>query len=117
MQLYGIPNCNTVKKARDWLDSHHIAYTFHDFKKQGVNPAELESWLDQVDWQTLVNRKGLTWRALTDDDKNAVQDKVSAMRLMQQKTSVIKRPILVKNQQVIAVGFDETIYRKLFMHE
>lgn len=117
MQLYGIPNCNTVKKARDWLDSHHIAYTFHDFKKQGVNPAELESWLDQIDWQTLVNRKGLTWRALTDDDKNAVQDKVSAMRLMQQKTSVIKRPILVKNQQVIAVGFDETIYRKLFMHE
>lgn len=117
MQLYGIPNCNTVKKARDWLDSHHIAHTFHDFKKQGVNPAELESWLDQIDWQTLVNRKGLTWRALTDDDKNAVQDKVSAMRLMQQKTSVIKRPILVKNQQVIAVGFDETIYRKLFMHE
>ncbi|MGB4813077.1 MAG: ArsC family reductase [Methylophilaceae bacterium] len=114
MQLFGIPNCSTVKKARDWLDLHHIAYDFHDFKKQGVSPELLDNWLNQMPWEKLVNRAGLTWRNLTEAEKTAVNDASSAIHLMQLKTSVIKRPILVKAGKIIAIGFDETTYQALF---
>lgn len=117
MTLYGIPNCNTVKKARDWLDQHGVAYTFHDFKKQGIDEATLLSWLQQISWQDLVNRKGLTWRGLSDAVKNSVNDNASAIVLMREKTSVIKRPVLVQNNQIITLGFDESTYRKQFGHE
>ena len=113
MKLYGIPNCNTVKKARDWLALHNIAYTFHDFKKQGIDSATLTSWLAQVPHEKLINRAGLTWRSLSDVAKAAVIDNNSAMALMQDKTSVIKRPVLVKDNQIFSVGFDEPTYQKL----
>lgn len=115
MKLYGIPNCNTVKKARDWLAAHHIAYEFHDFKKQGIDTATLSSWLTQVTYQKLINQAGLTWRGLSDEAKAAIIDNNSAVNLMQDKTSVIKRPILVQDNQVISLGFDESIYQKLFI--
>ncbi|HOY70089.1 MAG TPA: ArsC family reductase [Methylotenera sp.] len=113
MQLFGIPNCNTVKKARDWLDQHNIVYTFHDFKKNGVSQALLENWLSQMPWGKLVNRAGMTWRNLSEPEKAAVVDVASAMQLMQAKTSVIKRPILVKSGKILALGFDESNYQKI----
>lgn len=117
MQLYGIPNCNTVKKARDWLTHHGIDYTFHDFKKEAPSQTDLENWASQTTWQTLLNRKGLTWRGLPDALKEATQDQASALALMQQKPTVIKRPVLIKDQHIIAVGFDEAIYRKQLIDE
>lgn len=114
MKLYGIPNCNTVKKARDWLDQHAIAYEFHDFKKAGLDAATAQSWLKQQPWEKLVNRSGMTWRNLSESEKNAVIDAASAQALMQEKTSVIKRPIVVKNDTIIALGFNETEYAQLF---
>lgn len=111
MQLFGIPNCNTVKKARDWLDAQHIAYTFHDFKKQGANVELLKGWLEQMPWEKLVNRAGMTWRNLTEAEKHSVTDAQSAIALMQAKTSVIKRPVLVKNGKIVALGFDEATYQ------
>lgn len=113
MKLYGIPNCNTVKKARTWLDAHGVAYTFHDFKKQGIDSATLQAWLNQVPWEKLVNRAGMTWRGLGEETKNSVIDNASAVALMMEKTSVIKRPVLVQNDKIISLGFDETTYRKL----
>lgn len=113
MKLYGIPNCNTVKKARDWLASHNIAYEFHDFKKQGIDSATLTSWLAQTPHEKLINRAGLTWRGLSDEAKTNVVDNSSAIALMQEKASVIKRPVLVKDNQIISVGFDEPTYQKL----
>jgi arsenate reductase (glutaredoxin) len=113
MKLYGIPNCNTVKKARDWLTSHGIDYQFHDFKKQGVTTQLLEHWLTQVPDSKLINRAGMTWRNLDDATKNSIQDQASAIQLMQEKTSVIKRPILEKNGKIIALGFSETEYQSL----
>jgi len=114
MKLYGIPNCNTVKKARDWLDQHAIAYEFHDFKKMGLDAATAQSWLQQQPWEKLVNRSGMTWRNLSESEKNAVVDAASAQALMQEKTSVIKRPIVVNNETIIALGFNETEYAQLF---
>jgi arsenate reductase len=109
--LYGIPNCDTVKKARTWLDANGHAYTFHDFKKAGLDKATVASWLKQVSWETLVNKKGLTWRGLADATKASVVDAASASKLMLDNTSVIKRPVLCANNQVL-VGFDPAHYEK-----
>ena len=114
MKLYGIPNCNTVKKARFWLDEHGIAYEFHDFKKLGIDESTLKNWLSQINWEKLVNRAGMTWRGLSDTEKAAVVDNDSAINLMIDNTSVIKRPLLVKNYKILNLGFDEDSYRKLF---
>lgn len=112
MKLYGIPNCNTVKKAREWLQNNSISYEFHDFKKQGVDANTLSTWLEQYPWEKLVNRAGMTWRNLSEAEKTAIVDNESAITLMQNKTSVIKRPVLIKNDQILALGFDETSYQK-----
>ncbi len=116
MKLYGIPNCNTVKKARSWLDENGLAYEFHDFKKLGIDEATIKQWLTQKPWDRLVNRAGMTWRNLSDAEKAAVTDNMSATQLMMAKTSVIKRPLLVKDGALLALGFDEVTYQQLFKH-
>lgn len=116
MKLYGIPNCNTVKKARTWLDENGVAYEFHDFKKLGIDEATIKQWLTQSTWDKLVNRAGMTWRNLSDAEKAAVTDDISATQLMMAKTSVIKRPLLIKDGTLTALGFDEATYQQLFNH-
>ncbi|MGX4642407.1 ArsC family reductase [Massilia sp. SYSU DXS3249] len=111
--LYGIPNCDTVKKARTWLAEHGIEFTFHDFKKQGLDRDTAARWLEQMDWETLVNRKGLTWRNLPDERKAAVTDKAGALELMLENTSVIKRPVL-EGAGPLSVGFSADHYSRLF---
>ena len=112
IKLYGIPNCNTVKKARDYLAEHNIAVDFHDFKKRGLDEATMQHWLQQRDWTELVNRRGLTWRGLSDEQKST--DTASATKLMLEKTSVIKRPLLEIDGNLCHVGYDETAYAELF---
>ena len=92
--LYGIRNCDTVKRARSWLDEHQHAYTFHDFKLQGVPTPALDHWLAAVGWETLLNRKGTAWRKLDDATKTAVTDTASARAVMLATPSVIKRPVV-----------------------
>lgn len=113
MKLYGIPNCNTVKKARAWLAEHQINAEFHDFRKDGVDETLLNGWLAQVPWEKLVNRAGMTWRNLDDQTKASVQDNASALKLMMEKPSVIKRPVLVKDGKIVSLGFDEAAYQQL----
>lgn len=117
LKLYGIPNCNTVKKARDWLESNRIAYEFHDFKKHGVTQQLLENWLTQLPFDKLINRAGLTWRGLDDNAKANIVDNASAITLMQAKTSLIKRPIIEKNGKILCLGFIEATYKKELAHE
>ncbi|MEX1166831.1 MAG: ArsC family reductase [Hydrogenophaga sp.] len=104
--LYGIPNCDTVKKARAWLTEQGAEYTFHDFKKQGVPTAEIEGWLKAVGWETLVNRQGTTWRKLEDSEKAAVVDAASAKTLVTAQSSVIKRPVVQWDDGAVTVGFN-----------
>ena len=99
--VYGIPNCDTVKKARAWLTERGVAHEFHDFKKQGVPADALDAWLRAVDWEVLVNRKGTTWRKLDAAAQNRVTDTVSARALMLEHASVIKRPVVVVGQEVV----------------
>ena len=99
--VYGIPNCDSVKKARTWMDEHGIAYTFHDFKKQGVPADALDVWLRAVGWEVLVNRKGTTWRKLEPAQQNRVTDAASARALMLAQASVIKRPVVVIGKDVV----------------
>ncbi len=103
--LYGISNCDTVKKSRAWLSEHGQAYTFHDFKKQGVPPEQLALWTQALGWDRLLNRKGTTWRKLDAADHAAVVDAASAQSLMLANPSVIKRPV-VDWSNGITVGFD-----------
>lgn len=99
--VYGIPNCDSVKKARTWLTDHGVDYTFHDFKKQGVPAEAIDQWLTAVDWEVLVNRKGTTWRKLDAAVQSRVQDQASAKALMLEHASVIKRPVVVKGKDVM----------------
>lgn len=114
MKLYGIANCSTVKKARLWLEQHDVNTEFHDFKKLGVNAAMLRNWAQQVGWEKLLNRQGTTWRQLSDEAKATVNDESSAIALMLEKPSVIKRPIAEEAGKVLHVGFDENTYQTLF---
>ncbi|MFC7517439.1 ArsC family reductase [Herbaspirillum sp. GCM10030257] len=111
--LYGIPNCDTVKKARTWLDQNGVSYTFHDFKKAGLNADIVHSWLKYVPWETLVNRKGTTWRGLPEERKAAIIDARSAVALMLETPSVIKRPVLVDDKSA-HVGFSDALYQQHF---
>jgi Spx/MgsR family transcriptional regulator len=114
MKLYGIPNCSTVKKSRDWLAEHHIAVEFHDFKKHGLDEATVKNWLQQTEWGKLVNRSGLTWRGLSEERKLVIQNDASASALMLEKTSVIKRPLLEQDGKLLYIGFDAAAYSKIF---
>ena len=109
MKLHGIPNCDTVKKARTWLDTHGKHHEFHDFKKQGVSEAMLAAWIAQVGWEKLVNRQGTTWRKLGPARQAAVLDATTAMALMIEHPSVIKRPVLESGGKIL-VGFSESAY-------
>src|SRR5690606_487431 len=109
MHIYGIKNCNMVKKALDWFAKEGIDYTFHDFKKEGVSAEKLQAWENQIGWEPLVNKRGTTWRKLSQEEQQAVVDATSANRLMQAKTSVIKRPV-IESPNGIILGFDENEY-------
>ena len=111
--LYGIPNCDTVKKARTWLDANKTDYVFHDFKKNGITRELIAGWLKDVPWDVLVNRKGTTWRGLSDEQKAAVTDNASATELMLASPSVIKRPVLTGAGKT-QVGFSADLYQQTF---
>ena len=104
--LHGIPNCDTVKRARAWLAEQGVDYRFHDFKKAGVPAEALARWAEVVGWEKLLNRQGTTWRKLDEAEKAAVLDAASALRLMQAQASVIKRPVVDWGNGAVTVGFD-----------
>lgn len=110
--LYGIPNCDTVKKARAWLGAQGVAHAFHDFKKQGVPEAALDAWLAALGWEALVNRKGTTWRGLDDATRAAVADAAGARRALLAKPSLIKRPVVQWADGAFTAGFDAADWQR-----
>ena len=113
LTLFGIPNCDTVKKSRSWLAAHGIDHHFHDFKKEGVPPAHLERWIHAVGWEKLLNRQGTTWRRLDPSAQAAVVDGKSAAALMLEQPSVIKRPVVEWSQAAgdVTVGFNADLWQ------
>ncbi|MGM4922723.1 ArsC family reductase [Tardiphaga sp. 804_B3_N1_9] len=108
--IYGIKNCDTMKKARAWLDSHDVAYSFHDYKAEGIDKARLQRWAKEVGWETLLNRAGTTFRKL-DDAAKAGLNESRAIALMLEQPSMIKRPVLDLGGKLV-VGFKPEIYAK-----
>jgi arsenate reductase len=110
--IYGIKNCDTMKKARTWLDGHKVAYSFHDYKASGIDKPTLEGWARKVGWEVLLNRAGTTFKKLPDADKENVTEK-KAIALMLAQPSMIKRPVLEAKDK-LTVGFKPEEYSKLF---
>ncbi len=110
--IYGIKNCDTMKKARTWLDAKRLAYAFHDYKSDGVSKEKLAAWAKQVGWEKLLNRAGATFRALSDADKQDINEK-KAITLMLAQPSMIKRPVL-EADDVLVVGFKPEEYAAVF---
>lgn len=106
--LYGIPNCDTVKKARQWLDARGLAYRFHDYKKAGVDADALRGWIERLGWEAVLNRAGTTFRKLPEADRSAL-DAAKAVAIMLAHPSAIKRPVLVRGDVLLA-GFDPATY-------
>lgn len=111
--LYGIPNCDTVRKARAWLAGRGVEVVFHDYRKQGVPEAELRGWVQALGWQALLNRKGTSWRKLDPARQAQVTDAGSALALMREQPSVIRRPVLLRGE-ALRVGFDAHEWAALF---
>lgn len=111
--LYGITNCDTVKKARQWLNTHEVAFSFHDFRQQGLNEALLQRWLEQVPAETLINKRSATWKQLSDDDKAKV-NAGDLFAIAVAHPTLIKRPVL-EHQQTIKVGFKDSEYASLLL--
>ena len=109
--MYGIKNCDTIKKARKWLDNNNLEYEFYDYKKLGVPEKNLKQWVKKSGWDIVLNKRGTTWRKLDDDIKNNI-DETSAVLVMMDKPSAIKRPIL-ENGKTLLVGFKEEEYKTL----
>jgi len=108
--IYGIKNCDTMKKARAWLDSHGVAYGFHDYKTAGIAKDKLKRWSDELGWETLLNRAGTTFRRLADSDKEGLNER-KALALMVAQPSMIKRPVLDLGGKLL-VGFKPEIYAR-----
>jgi Spx/MgsR family transcriptional regulator len=112
--IYGIPNCDTIKKTLTWLKANNITYEFHDYKKQNITADKLKTWSKQIGWENFLNKKSTTWRELDAAMQAKIINEKAAIKLMTENTSIIKRPIIELNETVVAVGFDENSYKTIF---
>ena len=110
-KLYGIPNCDTVKKARTWLENNNVDYQFHDFRKDGLSQATVEGWLDKLAWDKVVNKRSTTWRSLSDDTKSEMDSSTAVREILKQPT-LVKRPVIESGNELI-IGFNEAAYKDL----
>jgi arsenate reductase (glutaredoxin) len=111
IKIYGIPNCDTMKKARRWLEANGIDYDFHDYKKLGVPEKNLKNWVKQTSWETILNKRDTTWRKLDDEVKDNI-DEAAAIQVMLNNPSIIKRPVL-ESGKLLLIGFNEDQYKQL----
>ncbi len=115
VELYGIPNCDTMKKARRWLEEHGVEYRFHDYKKEGIDEQRLRGWIEKAGWETLLNRRGMMWRKLPQEVREQM-DGETAVRVMLETPSIIKRPVLADGDRLL-VGFSEDSYKELLQEK
>ena len=110
LKLYGIKNCDTIKKARKYLESQGVDYQFHDYRADGLDAALLQRFIDALGWQALLNTRGTTWRKLEESERNAVDNPATALKLMLAQPAIIKRPLLCAPDGSMLLGFSETTY-------
>lgn len=110
LTMYGIKNCDTIKKARKYLESQGVDYQFHDYRADGLDAALLQQFIDALGWQALLNTRGTTWRKLEESERNAVDNPATALKLMLAQPAIIKRPLLCAPDGSMLLGFSETTY-------
>ncbi|MDE9540176.1 ArsC family reductase [Xenorhabdus bovienii] len=115
--LYGIKNCDTMKKARRWLEDQEIPYQFHDYRVDGLSSELLQLFIEQVGWEPLLNTRSTTWRKLSDDQKSAINNTEAAKKLMLEQPAIIKRPLLVSETGNYLLGFKAEQYQQFFFHD
>ncbi len=113
--LYGIPNCNTIKKARSWFENHGLEYHFYNYKTNPISTQQLKRWSAKFGWERLLNKQGTTWRKLSAADQVAIVNEETAFAILKAYPSIVKRPIIEKDQIPITLGFDPTQYEQLFL--
>lgn len=114
LTMYGIKNCDTIKKARRWLEAHQIEYRFHDYRADGLERAQLDTFIAELGWQALLNTRGTTWRKLDESLRNSIDNADAAAALMLEMPAIIKRPLLCAPGQPMLLGFSETLYSDFF---
>jgi len=112
--VYGIPNCDITKKAFAWLKENKIDYKFHDYKKEGISLAKLNEWSKKSSWEILLNKRGTTWKGISPAIQQTISNQKAAAQLMQEHTSLIKRPVIEVNDEIL-IGFDQTIYNDVLL--
>ena len=112
--VYGITNCDTIKKTLNWLTKNKIGFVFHDYKKQGITKEKLSAWCKEVGWEVLLNKKSTTWRELDPSVQAKITNQAAAIKVMMEKTSIIKRPVIEKGSQLL-VGYNEELYLKIIL--
>ena len=110
MKVYGIPNCNTVKKAQDWLKNNHISFEFHNFKKDGITAEKLTEWFNVFGWEKVINKNGLTFKKMSKEEQAKIISADQAIVYLINNASAIKRPIIEQNGKAILLGFNEELY-------
>ncbi len=116
IKIYGIKNCDTMKKAFRWLEEHQLAYDFHDYKKLGLSEEQAKSWLASQGWENIINKRGTTWRKLDESLRNNMNDEL-ALEAIQSNTSMIKRPILISETGELLLGFDAERYQQALINQ
>jgi Spx/MgsR family transcriptional regulator len=114
IHVFGIPNCDITKKAINWLKEQKVDFEFHDYKKEGINNKKISDWSKQVGWETLLNKRGTTWKKIDTGIQQTITDQKAAIALMQKETSLIKRPVIEVAGKILT-GFDNKLYEKVFL--
>ena len=121
LNVYGIKNCSAVRKSLNWLDEHSIDFVFFEVKKNTLNAKLIDQWAKNIPtpytWENLLNKSGITWRQLSDDDKNSAHELNGAIELIIKKPSVMKRPLITKNDLILTLGYDENLFQKIYFQE
>ncbi|MBO9613829.1 MAG: ArsC family reductase [Dyadobacter sp.] len=116
LTLYGIPNCDTIKKARTWLDKNKVAYQFYDYRKDGISPEKVSSWFSEFPWDKVLNKASTTWKELSEEEKATVTDAQSAAKLLSSNPTAIKRPVIEdENGKALTLGYNEKIYEETYL--
>lgn len=111
--LYGIPNCDTIKKTTNWLKANNIPFEFHNYKTEGISKTRLNEWCKQTGWEIILNKKSNTWKSISEAEKASAFNTKNVVALLSQYTSMIKRPVITLDDKVVAVGYDETVLNKI----
>jgi arsenate reductase len=113
--IYGIPNCDTIKKTKTWFDQHHIPYSFHDYRKDRISKQHLQKWCKQMGWEQVLNKKSTSWRNLDAETQSGITSAAKAIAVLLEHPTLIKRPVIERDGIIVQIGFNKEALESLFL--